>query len=244
MTQPAPPRRATAEAPPQRPPTGPTTAQRRFLEALDRWILEHGHAAVPRTAMVEVDGAGYPLGVRVMQARADRRRGDLSSTLTGELEQRAGWHWSDWDRQLQRVRDHLAAGGRLEDLPQPVSRWLARQRQLDATNHLLPDRRALLEQLPGALERRDSAVPRFVRAARAWLSQQSERSMADLRFADVVQLDDGTTVRLGERATYFRRRHAGLAGARPLTGDEAGAIAALPGWRWELDERRRHPRAR
>jgi hypothetical protein len=224
----------------------PTTTEAVFLGELDWWVARHGDALVPQMATTPriVRGRPYWLGKRVSEARIAHGRGVLSPALEHELPRRAGWAWrtlearwdASWGSHAAALEQHVAAGGTISTLPSATYKWLMRQRA--RLNQLPADRIQRLQAVPGALVSRDTRVPDFVDAARTWLAQTPNRTMAALRYADTVSVDD-KHVPLGRRATYYRRRFHGLEGTHPLTPAEVTAIEALPGWTWKLQEQHR-----
>lgn len=229
-----------------------TTTEATLLAELDWWVARHSSADVPQMAHSRtVAGTSYWLGKRVSEARVAHGRGTLAPALARQLEQRPGWSWrvredrwdQQWETKAAALAEHVTTHGSLDGLEQATYQWLIRQRA--ALAKMPEDRKRRLKAIPGALDSRDTRVRDFVAAARAWLDQGPSgadamgRTMADLRYVDTVTLDTGTTVPLGKRATYYRRRHAGLEGTHPLTAEEKAQIEELPAWTWQLQARRR-----
>jgi hypothetical protein len=223
-----------------------TSAERRLLAELDWWIQRHGDARVPQAATSRtVAGTAYRLGARVAEARAAHARGSLNPTLTQELESRAGWAWRvreeqqdrSWDQRCDQLASYVDEHGQLPAATTNLYKWLHRQRR--TLDQLPEQRRQRLTEIPGALTGR---VDEFVAAARRWLADGPDRTMADLAYADTITTA-GHPYPLGRRATYYRRRFHGLEGTHPLRPTEVAAIAGLPRWTWELQERFRRPRA-
>lgn len=223
----------------------PTRSEAILLTELDWWVTEHGDALVPQMAYSrEVAGRPYWLGKQVSIARIAHRRGDLSAVLEAELPKRPGWTWNGgdaregatWERHHGLLTQHVAEHGTLPPLRSATYKWLMRQRA--KLGDLPAERARQLAEIPGALVRRDTRVPEFVRAARLWLAEDRERTMSALRYSATVTVDDDTFP-LGRRATYYRRRRAGLEGTHPLTDEETALIESLPEWDWALDERYR-----
>lgn len=224
-----------------------TSSEDRMLRELDRWVTRHGDARVPQAATSRtVDGRPYLLGRRVADARYDYQRGTLAPVMVEALQRRPGWVWrvmeqrqdAMWETQYAALQAHVRTAGSLDGLAAGVYKWLLRQR---ADAELPAERRARLTAIPEAMTSRDTRVTAFVDVARAWLSADRDRTMADLKYADIVDAD-GRAFPLGRRATYYRRRFAGLEGTHPLTPTETALIASLPGWSWTLQERYRRPR--
>lgn len=222
-------------------PTTLTTTETTFLDELDWWVTRHGDAIVPQRATTrDVAGRPYRLGKRVSEARIAHRRATLSEALTRELPQRPGWTWhgqaAKWDLQCAALAEHVAHHHRLPPADSAVYKWLMRQRaKLDT---LPPEHARRLAGIPGALVRRDTRVPAFVHAAQTWLAADETRTMAALPYTETIDLD-GEAFPLGRRATYYRRRRAGLEGTHPLGNDETALIERLPGWDWTLRDRYR-----
>lgn len=225
-----------------------------LLQELRWWIDTHGSANVPQNATSrDVDGVPYPLGKRTHQARNDYRLGKLAPERVAELEQLPGWAWdprnAQWQDSADQIKAHYRAHHTLEGLPEPLQRWVARQRRAQLTDA----QRTQLEAIPGALVDRRRRAGAFVVAARGWLqAQPAGTTMAGLPSSATVHLrpradvdlgtpgDDGLIAYpVGKRATFYRRRFHGLETvgdtAAPLHPDDVEAIEALPGWSWELD---------
>lgn len=225
-----------------------------LLQELRWWIDIHGNANVPQNATSrEVDGAPYPLGKRTHQTRNNYWLGKLAPERVAELERLPGWAWNprtaQWQETAEQVTSHYREHHTLEGLPEPLQRWVARQRRAQLTDA----QRAQLEAIPGALVDRRRRAGAFVVAARSWLqAQPAGTTMANLPSSATVHLRPRTDVDLGtpgddgliaypvgKRATFYRRRFHGLETvgdtAAPLHPDDVGAIEALPGWSWALD---------
>jgi hypothetical protein len=221
-----------------------TTAETTLLAELDWWIDRHGDAGVPQAATSRVvAGAPYRLGRQVNNARQRHAHGQLAQTMVEQLQRRPGWRWNanpelratQWDLKYEQLAAHLAQHDSLSELSTAVYQWLMRQRE--RLEQLEPDQQRRLLGLPAALERRDTRVHDFVAGARAWLAEHPEHDLGALRYASTARLPGHPEpYPLGRRATYYRRRYAGLEGTHPLPPDEVQLIAALPGWTWPLQD--------
>lgn len=212
-----------------------------FLSELDGWIAEHGDAGVPQTAVGrDVEGAPYPLGVKVKTYRSRYRRGVLSADRVRELEARPGWSWDGnaaratvrWETRFAAVRAYVAAHGSLDGLDAadaPLGRWLRAQRRAQ----LSAAQRRQLGRIPGALSDRKGRLQDFLEAARSWIAAEPGRDASKIQFSTVHRVARHS-IPLGRRVAYWRGRHA----AGLLAPGEAAAIAALPGWSWEPPTRR------
>lgn len=215
-----------------------TVAWQTFLDELDHFIHQHGHAAVPQKATGrDQDGKPYALGRRVNTLRSQYRAGTLAPERIAELEQRPGWAWdaraAAWQLKNEQLRQHLTPDGILTGLPPALEEWLRRQRLAHQEGSLPPSQAQQLASLPGALTDRRSRLQLFLEAAQIWLAANPDRTIADLTTKDHVQVAGNPPIPLLKRATYYRRRHAGLERAESLTSAEATSLEQLRGWTWD-----------
>jgi hypothetical protein len=215
-----------------------TSAERRVLTELDRWIHTHGTAYVPQSATSRLpDGRSFRLGQRVRDLRQAHRHGRLPETIVRELEARAGWSWDGrlarHDATRERIAGTVYRTGRLPDPGTAGYQWLALQRRRAAGHQLTGLQLAQLKQIPGGLDRRVDTIRTFIQAAHAWLADGApDRTMADLRYSTLIDQTGGAPYPLGRRAAYLRRRRAGLDGTHPMSYADAALLEALPGWTW------------
>lgn len=204
-----------------------------FLRELDAWIAETGSAYVPQAiTRPTANDSSYALGKRLHHYIGRYHKGLLTSQQITDLESRPGWTWtpksarsrSVWQHNLDAVQAFVNEHGTLDQIDQlnpTAARWLRRAR----TAKLTVAQRKQLERIPGASVDRRSALADFIDAVRLWTS--TGRSAGSIPAA-ATQALNGTTVRIGRRARYFRERYAnGL-----LDDTTVAALESLPGWSW------------
>ena len=206
-----------------------------FLTEFDWWVAKHGHGRVPQNATSrKVDGVPYPLGRRVAKHRHNHTKGLLTDAQAQDLDDRPAWirntYHDHWEHRYTQLAAHVATKRPLTQLERPLALWLRDQRtNLD---QLDPQRRQRLQKIPGALDRDlRSKVPEFVAAARTWLKRHPGQTMTALQDRDTLTIN-GEHIRLGHKATYYRRRYHHLEGTHPLTPTDITHIETLPGWKW------------
>lgn len=130
-----------------------------FLQHLDAFIAEYGHARVPQAHKVERDGSSFAFGQTVSRKRADYRKGILSQVHIKALEERPEWVWdgiaAQWEENFEILAAWAAEHG---DVKVPfdqaingviIYRWLLQQRKLIREGVQPEERRSRLEALPG-----------------------------------------------------------------------------------------------
>lgn len=130
-----------------------------------------------------------------------------------------------WNRHFEALKAYYRERGSLRGLSMQIpqtSNWLARQRGRSAD--LTPDQRALLEEIPGALEGSTRGVQDLVEALTLWLQDDPSRTAAHLRYSTTRNVA-GRTVPIGRRAKHFRERYEqGL-----LSPEDTEALQRFPG---------------
>lgn len=215
-----------------------------FVEASKRWLTQNPGATMAdlrQHMVVDVDGVEVGIGLRAKDYRRQyhgKFEGNpLSADEVAAIESLPGWTWdplgSVWRAKFDEVETSFKQGRLTAD----HHRWLTRQRE--RFDQLRPEWVSLLERHPGLLAPAEkSRVTQFVEAARQWLAEHPGSTMADMKNRDRMNLN-GVDFAVGKRGTYYRRRYHGLEGRGPLTSDEITAIAALPGWSWQMGDRQR-----
>lgn len=213
------------------------TREMHLTELLDEvrwWVWQHGTAVIPQhaTGRTRASGRPFPLGVRVSALRNAHKQGRLTKTEAAEFEALPGWSWDHWDSEWRARFTEVAARYQTGSLTARDKSWLGNQRR--RWDRLRPEWRALFDAYPGLLEGgRRSRVDDFIRAAEQWLAEHPGRSLYAMPYAATVVVE-GEKVPVGRRATYYRRRYAGLEGRRSLSADDISKIEALPGWTWDM----------
>lgn len=214
-----------------------------FLEELDLYIAEHGHAAVPQaTTTRNVNGKPYPLGRKVNVTRSRYRAEKLDADRAAQLQERPGWEWdaelARWQQKLGQVRAYYDEHHSLNGIPTALRQWVLRQRwqaKKDKENVkekgvLSPEQVKQLAEIPGILS--TEPLDDFVGAAHRWLEQNPGKTMADLQARERVDTANHHGYPVGKKVIYYRRRRAGLDGTHPLPDVDAARLEQLPGWSW------------
>lgn len=201
------------------------------LDELRWWRWAHENLVIAPAAMgrPRPTGGSYPIGSHVAQARNAYRLGKLSADEVDAFEALPGWAWDHTDSQWRdRFTRVLSAW---PDVSDEDRNWLNSQRR--RYRKLRPTWRALLDEHPNlTAPQAPTPVETFHAAAKAWLEANPERTMYSMPYNATIE-HDGQTYPLGRRATYYRRRWAGLEGRHPLSDDDVQLIESLPGWDWD-----------
>ncbi|MFJ4003917.1 Helicase associated domain protein [Streptomyces sp. NPDC090023] len=130
-----------------------------FLQHLDDFIAEHGHARIPQTYKVEKNGISFALGHTVGRKRSEYRKGILSQAHAKALEERPEWIWDGLAAQWEVSFEILAAwADEHGDVKVPfdqsvngvgIYRWMLQQKRLIRDGAQPEERRVRLEALPG-----------------------------------------------------------------------------------------------
>lgn len=221
----------------------PTAA---LLAQLADWVNEHGSAEVPQSGRSRLDPPGErPLGKRLYYARSKYARGTLPAPVARALERFPGWTWTPYqatlDRHLAALDTHFRVQGRTTrlGLPADTYAWLNSASHRGYTG--LPA--DVVERLRAVVPEtvRGQGTARFLAAARTWLSEHPDLTMADLRARDTTTLD-GQVYVLGAAARIYRSRAAGDPNRAPLSKAERADLERLPGWTWTPPRSRRSVR--
>lgn len=219
---------------PVREQPGPDAATGQLLAELADWVGEHGDAAVPQSGRSRLDLPGArPLGRRLSYLRDRHARGTLPADLACALQAHPGWSWTPQadtvTRHLHVIREHYATGAATQaGLPPDTRAWLRAATARGYTG--LPDHAVRqLTALPAST--RGQAMPRFLKAAAAWLAEHPDLGMADLRARDTTTLQ-GRPYALGQVARTYRARGNGDPTRPDLTAGERAQLEQLRGWRW------------
>ena len=124
-------------------------------EHLLGYVSIHGDARVPKTCVFN----GFPLGKWVSRQRVWRSKGTLSSERQNKLSALSGWSWDRnsgaWEEGYDSLQVYIREHGDSR-VPQSyehdsyrLGAWVGQQRTLYAKGTLNPQRRRLLEQMPG-----------------------------------------------------------------------------------------------
>ncbi|MEU7156085.1 Helicase associated domain protein [Streptomyces chrestomyceticus] len=130
-----------------------------FLQHLDEFITQYGHARIPSSYKSERNGETFALGLTVSRKRAAYRRGTLPCGQAEALVKRSEWAWDGgvaaWEANFDALAGWAAKHG---DIKVPfdervdglgVYRWLLQQKRLIRQGKLSKERRLRLESLPG-----------------------------------------------------------------------------------------------
>ncbi len=130
-----------------------------FLQHLDEFIAEHGHARIPQTYKVEKNGVSFALGHTVGRRRSEYRKGILSQAHITALEERPEWIWdgiaAQWEASFEILAAWAAEHGNVKvPFDQSVNgvgiyRWMLQQKKLIREGAQPEERRHRLEALPG-----------------------------------------------------------------------------------------------
>jgi superfamily II DNA or RNA helicase len=125
--------------------------------ALDKYIAEHGDAAVRRGYVAELDGVPVKLGEWVKRRREDKRHGRLDRDVEAHLSQLPGWCWQTDKRDgWEEIGEFLAVHGHTV-VPQAhvtatgfhLGAWVQKRRATYDSGSLDADTVRQLEALPG-----------------------------------------------------------------------------------------------
>ena len=79
------------------------------LEAVREFVVFNGHARIPQSATVVLNGSEFAVGSWVAARRADYSKGKLDAEKIAQLESFPGWTWSGkvdtWSRAFEALRD-------------------------------------------------------------------------------------------------------------------------------------------
>jgi superfamily II DNA or RNA helicase len=202
-----------------------------WLGALERYVADEGHAAVP-TLYVTPDGV-RGLGPWVGRQRAAYARGQLQTNRIERLESLPGWTWDPaadaWEAGFRRLQAHA----RTNDVARPpsdlvdptgyrVGQWAASQRVVYKAGELSEDRVARLESLPGwtwdVLEADwEEGYERLSRYAVGYGQARPPSSYAD---ADGFRLGPW----VAQQRTFYRLHR--------MSAERIARLEAVPGWTW------------
>ncbi|MFD7661352.1 Helicase associated domain protein [Streptomyces sp. NPDC059788] len=131
----------------------------RFLQHLDQFITQYGHARIPQHYKSELNGETFELGHAVSSKRARYRKGTLPDGQAEALEKRPEWAWDGlaavWEANFNALAGWAAKHDNIKvPFDKPVDgfnvyRWLLQQKKLIRQGKLAKDRRLRLEALPG-----------------------------------------------------------------------------------------------
>ena len=199
------------------------------LAAARAYHVVHGTLAVPKDAFMDGVAVGQwlanlrrPGGLGSNQERAEDRRKALTA-IDPDWDPR----WPlDWQRHYAGVRELLREeAGQTEVLPgvtvhgTDVGKWLARQREHDVWQGLMPEQRERLEQLgvvPLPSEQEAPAKPSkaasgaFERGVAALTQYKARTGSVTVSRGHVERLEDGTEVKLGVFLSNAKSRRAKL----------------------------------
>ncbi|MBX7433783.1 Helicase associated domain protein [Mycobacterium sp. Y57] len=200
------------------------------FNALMQYIDQHGPQSVPQRC--EVDG--FSLGTWASQQRAKRANGTIDPDRERRLGAVPGWSWNpkddQWHEGLRRLREHLKSG---PDVPIPAKKtiangfqlgtWVDVQRRDHKRGTLRPDRRELLEALPGwTWNPQQDKWEEWFAELQVYVTEHG-----DSRVPDSYATESGSP--LGNWVGVQRALHA----KGKLGADRADRLASLSGWNWE-----------
>lgn len=226
------------DSPPPSAPAGVRMSRERHLtQLLDEarlWSWQHDGKLIVQTATGRVqNGRAFPLGLRVSALRTQHRAGRVPAEFVTAFEAIPGWTWNPWDTEWNARFDDVAT--RYPDRFTDADRsWLSVQRQ--RFERLQPSWQERFLDYPEMLHPvRVSPVQEFVEAAQQWLAESPDHaSLFSLPFSAKVMRGENDPYPVGRRATYYRRRYAGLEGYNPMSAEDVELIESLPGWTWEM----------
>ena len=202
-----------------------------WMGLMNQFVAEHGHANVPVPYMV----GEHNLRSWVATQRGLYRRRELSEERIHELEALPGWAWDlledRWFDNYNTVKEfarrvgHSRVPNGHSENGLAIGAWVLIQRGLHKNRRprgigLSPERRALLEALPGWSW--DPHADRWERAY-AVLAKFADRE-GHARVPNEHR-EDG--VYLGKWVTHQRTQH------DKLTDDQRQRLESLPGWSWD-----------
>ncbi|TFF04399.1 helicase associated domain-containing protein [Cellulosimicrobium funkei] len=206
-----------------------------FVDRVHTWLAAHPGATAAdiavKTTLTLADGTEVALGKQASNYRTRYAAGKLDDASARKIESLPGWTWGPrtdlWWQRLGELRAHHRAHRSLAGLSAAnptLQTWLRQQ----PSRALTPERAVALAQVPGALPT-VSKTEEIVLAARAWLGQDTSRTLSSVTTRTKLELPDGTTVPLGRRLAELRRAHA----AGELSPTDIETVATLPGWTWQ-----------
>lgn len=219
-------------------PTGVRVSREMHLQQLldeaRLYAWQHNGAPIPQSANGRVrQGRAFPLGSRVSSLRGQKKAGRLEAEWVEKFEAIPGWSWDRHDSEWNARFDEVAS--RWPDkLTERDKSWLTIQRA--RRKKLRTEWLVRFLDYPGMLAPTGRGpVEEFVAAARQWLDENPDHlSTYSMPFRAKVMRGDNDPYPVGRRATYYRRRYAGLEGREPLSDDDVEKIEELPGWSWEM----------
>ncbi len=196
-----------------------------WMDLMHQFVSEHGHANVPFPFIV----GEYNLRSWVATQRTLHKRGELSEERVRELEALPGWLWDvlddNWSRNyngLKKFADragHARAPQRfVDDDGLKLGQWVAVQRI--HRSEMSPDRKALLEALPGwSWTPTTDAWERSYGFLKAFVEREGHARVPN------GHLEDG--FRLGQWVTDQRVKR------DKLPDSQLERLNSTPGWIWD-----------
>lgn len=202
-----------------------------WMGLMNEFVAEHGHANVPFPYTV----GKYNLRSWVAIQRGEYRQGVLSEQRIHELEALPGWLWDVvqdiWQQNYNALTKfaervgHARAPQKHVENELNIGTWVAVQRK--NREEMSPERRALLEALPGWSW--DPIAERWEEAYAA-LVKFTEREGC----ARVPNSHRENSVPLGRWVTHQRSKR------DKLTDEQCKRLEALSGWNWDARSDRWH----
>lgn len=200
------------------------------IALIQRYVDEHGTAAVPRGYMID----GFPLGSWVDSRRNEHKKGLVTPDRVMQLESFPGWDWAPRSGKWQQAYQHLLAyttansSCRLPDEyvtegGHRLGVWVRMQRSLYKNGELDAERIEKLEALPGWVWDIHAAQWEAVFRSLVAYVEQFGTSRVPPKYKVA---EDG--VRLGGWVSQQRQKHRQDA----LNDDQTARLEALPGWVW------------
>jgi Helicase associated domain len=176
---------------------------------------------------------GYPLGNWIQRRREEYRAGSMSTERVTELEALPGWSWQQpWDTALSVLRRYVAETGHACPAANTVidgyrlGEWVNRCRQLYKRGKLDPQRRRVLESLPGwQWDLREHRWRCGLAALKDYVATHGHAHPS--RRERFNRYPVGAWV-CTQRAMHARGR---------LSPQRAAELSRLPGWRWRRARR-------
>ena len=206
------------------------------IEALGKYVLVRGSAPISRSARAN----GFAVGAWTEAQRGQYWAGRLDSRRIKALECTPGWTWNGthqrrWHQRFLALaryteKNSTAEIGLHTVVDHHLGMWAAKQRSAYAAGNLPDIAESLLESLPGwrwTAPRDQWEVG--LETARRYAANHDTLDIAEFARADYIEL------------SRWIRRSQEKYRSGDLSPKQVAALKALPGWRWQGQDRRWGP---